>query len=94
MEPMHVFQRNFVFFSFLRIFFLLLKTVDQLVGIVKQPGTTCIYYFPTLFAYFSFNTDVILIQLDRFPAVYWNVKYNSQTNCICCYMGVIMLNSI
>ena len=77
MEPMHVFQLNFMIVSTLRIIFPALSVLDQLIGFKHGPVASCLYYFPIFFAYLSFNTDLVLMQVDRFLAVYWNMKYSS-----------------
>ena len=66
MEPMHVFQLNFMIVSSLRVSFPALSVLDKLTGFNNGPAASCLYYFPIFFAYFSFNTDLVLMQVDRF----------------------------
>ena len=78
MEPIHVFQLNFMIVSTLSVIFPAMASLDQLTGFIYQPGGSCYYYFPLFFAYFCFNTDLVMMQVDRFLAVYWNMKYASR----------------
>ena len=74
---MHIFLLNFLSGSILRVCFHCIVIVEDLVDDKKD---TCAYNFLGLFALVSFNIDVILMQIDNFLAVYWNVKYKPRVS--------------
>ena len=76
MEPMHVFQLNHMAVISSRASFSLIAIGHQLVG--SYNDDSCFYYFFGFFTLFCLNTDVFLMQIDRFLAVYWNLKYKSR----------------
>ena len=73
-EPMHVFLLNLISVITFCITFQLMHIVHSLVGI----GNVCLYYYFGVFIHISFNTDMTLMQIDRFLAVFWNIKYKSR----------------
>ena len=77
---MHVHQMNFMIVSALNVFFGVLIVLNEIIGFVLIVDVCCWLYFFGMFTQISFNIDVILMQLDRFLAVYWNIKYSGRVS--------------
>ena len=78
LEPIHIFQMNFMAVISLIICSSGLHIVKQVVGIESGSEDSCWSYLFWFFGNFCFNSDVVLMQLDRFLAVLWNCEYKSR----------------
>ena len=74
MEPIHVFQINFMSLSIWLLFFQCIKIIHELSNF----NESCLFYIFGFFGHFSWNSDVVLMQIDRFLAIYWNIRYKSR----------------
>ena len=52
--------------------------IHKLIRKGNAAEDSCWHYFFGLFCLICFNTEVVLLQTDRFLAVYWNVKYKGR----------------
>ena len=76
MEPLHIYLLNYMAGYTLRIALGVMVVVDNLAQIHYQDY--CPFYLFGLFVIIFFNLDVILMQIDRTQAVYWNIEYPSR----------------
>ena len=86
LEPMHIFQLNFLMAIVLRSSFPLM----EITRFGMHNGDSCWHYFFGLFCLICFNTDLLFGQLDRFLAVYWNVKYKGRITTKMAKIGCIV----
>jgi hypothetical protein len=86
LEPMHIFQLNLLMVCALRSSFPLM----EITRYGMDNTDSCWHYFFGLFCLICFNTDLLLEQLDRFLAVYWNVKYKGRITTKMAKIGCII----
>ena len=78
MEPVHVFQLNFMSVSTFLVFSPFIVAVIKLFGAGNCFGGYCPNYFYGFFAETCFNIDIVLMQIDRFLALYWDLLYKDR----------------
>ena len=86
LEPMHIFQLNFLMAVVLRSSFPLM----EITRFGMQNGDSCWHYFFGLFSLICFNTDLLFGQFDRFLAIYWNVEYKGRITTKMAKIGCIV----
>ena len=66
LEPMHIFHLNFLMACALRSSFPLMVVIHKLIRKGNAAEDSCWHYLFGLFCFFCFNTEVVLLQMDRF----------------------------
>ena len=74
MEPIHVFQINFMSLSIWLLCFQCIKIIQDLVN----QNESCLFYIFGFFGLTSWNCDIVLMQIDRVLAIYWKLGYKSR----------------
>ena len=68
--------------------------LDQISGFAFSPGNICWYNFAIFFTFSCFLTDLVIMQINSFLAVYWNAKYNGRVTpflaYICCVISKLI----
>ena len=78
LEPTHIFHLHFLMACAQIFSFALMVVFHKLIRKGNAAEDSCWHYFFGLFCLICFNTEVVLLQMDRFLAVYWNVKYKGR----------------
>ena len=84
--PNHLFQINLLITFLLQILFWIFNVLYNIS--TDMASSFCPHYWFGLFIFMSNNTDILLIQLDRFVAVFWSLEYpgfatNTRAICAC-----------
>ena len=97
MEPIHIFQINFMSLSIWLLCFQCIKIIQDLVN----QNESCLFYIFGFFGLTSWNCDIVLMQIDRVLAIYWNLRYKSRVrtkmaiiSCISSKFITMILSSI
>ena len=72
--PNHVFQINFVISFAMKLFYTIYMIFDAVNRSWEEPST-CYHYIPGLIIFMMVNLDILIMQIDRFVAIFWSLNY-------------------
>ena len=91
LEPLHIYLLNYVAGYTLRLAFGVMRAAGKHEFFDQE---YCPYYFFGLFTITFYNIDIMLMQIDRFLAIYWNSAYKSRITATMATRSCIMSKSI
>ena len=94
MKPVHVFLINF--FGVLALHLLFTFSVVAIFKLWPLSGDMCVHYSGTLVTTVWFCLSIIIMQVDRFTAIHWDIKYKTYATakaatCVCIFNFLISL---
>ena len=77
-EPVHILEISILFSCCLITSFFILFVLEKYSGSGDENAESCKFYLYGLLSDIYLNIGLILAQLDRFLAVYWNSEYKQR----------------
>ena len=72
--PNHVFQINLIISFALKLFYTIFMYIDTITKSWEEPST-CYHYITGLIIFMAVNLDILIVQIDRFIAIFWSLYY-------------------